>query len=859
MKKYLLVGVFIIFWGYVFSQHVLKKTARDTSIIKIDTAFIDAIQNFQDGITVITLDDAEVNDVGSGLQNISSLLTAGKDPFLNLAAYNFNTARFTMRGYDAEKFSTYINGVPLENLDNGFTPFGVWEGLNEVMRNRDISIGLKASNFAFGKPGNVTNIDCRASKQRKQTEINYSFANRTYQHKISFTHSTGFNKKGWAFTLSGSRRWSDEGYIAGTYIDAWGAFIAIDKRFNGKHLLSLVAFDAPAETGRTGYATAEAQTLAESHYYNPDWGYQNGKKRNAVVAKNNQPVIILSHEYKISSKSFLNTGIGYSSGRNNYSGLDWYNVPDPRPDYYKNLPSYYADNPSEYQAVVNRWRSSANTRQINWDNLYNINRSFNETYNGVQGLRSRYLLSNSANDIQKFNFNTVYNTKIKERIDFTAGLSYEYQKNRFYKKIEDLLGGDYYVDLNQFAEYSFPNDESKAQPDLNHQNRIVHVGDKYKYDYDIINQKTSGWIQSVFKLNKVDFFVAADIANTVFWRDGNMKNGLFPTNSYGKSTVNNFTDFSFKSGITYKINGRNYLYLNALKGTHAPYFIDIYISPMIRDDVQKNITGETINSLESGYVLNAPKIKLRLTGYYTEFKNQMQVMSFFHDAYQNFVNYAISHINKQHYGMEFGFNAKVLPNITVEGAAAIGRFVYNSRQLTTITVDNDATYKSIDTVYANGYRTGGTPQEAYSFGISYRSSKFWFISLTGNYFDQMWMEKNPIRLTSKAVENTLPNSPERAAILNQQQFNGQFILNLFASYSKKLPKKWGFRNLSGSKKIPTIGFSAGVDNLLDNKNIIYRGFEQLRFDFNGNDINKFPPKYGYAMGLNYFIGTYIRF
>lgn len=863
MKKHLLAGIFIFSLGYASTQEVSKKTNKnkDTSVInKADTGFInDPHQSSQDEITVITLDDANINNAGASSQNVSSLLTAGRDPFLGITTYNYSGVRFKNRGYNAENFATYINGVPFQSLDNGFTPFGIWGGMNEVMRNREISIGLKSNNFAFGEPGNVTNIDCRAGKQRKQTEIGYSFTNRIYQCKTSITHSTGFNKKGWAFTLSGSRRWSDEGYIAGTYMNAWSAFVAIDKRFNKKHLLSIVAFDAPAETGRSGYATAEAQAVAGSHYYNPDWGYQSGKKRNAAVSKNNQPVIILSHEYKINNKSILNTGLCYSFGKNNYSGLDWYNVPDPRPDYYKNLPGYYNGNPAAYQLIVDKWRNDVNTRQINWDNLYNINKSFKETYKGVTGYRSRYLLSNSVNDIQKITFNTVYNTRIKDGIEFTAGLSYEYQKNSLYKRASDLLGGDYYIDLNQFAEYSFPSNALKAQPDLNNQNSVVRVGDKYKYNYDIINNKTSGWVQSVFKLNRVDLFIAAEVSNTNFWRDGKMQNGLFPGNSYGKSSKNSFTNFILKAGATYKINGRNYLYLNGSTGTRAPYFKDVYVSPMIRDDIQKNATGETVNSLEGGYILNTPKIRVRLTGYYTGFKNQMQVMTFFHDAYQNFVNYAITHINKQNYGMEFGFNAKVLRNVTVEGAASVGRFIYNGRQLATVTVDNDATCKNIDTVYANGYRTGGTPQEAYSFGITYRSPKYWFISLTGNYFDQMWVEKNPIRLTSRAVENTLPNSTERATILHQQQLSAQYTLNLFAGYSWRLPKKWRFHTSAHTAKTPTIGFTAGIDNLLDNKNIIYRGFEQLRFDFSKSDVDKFPPKYGYALGLNYFINAYIRF
>lgn len=853
MKRCFLGGLLLIFSVSLFAQHPAKKIIRDTSATKADSSLLEEIkQSMADNIPVVTIDDAAMNDGNS--QNVSSVLTAGKDPFFSAAAYNFGPVRFKVRGYDAENFTTYMNGVPLENLDNGFTPYGLWGGLNDVMRNRDLSIGLRTNTFAFGELGSVTNIDARAGKQRKQTEIGYAFSDRNYTHRFSFTHSTGFNKKGWAFSVSGSRRWADEGYVPGTYYDGWSYYAAIDKRINRKHLLSVIAFGAPTQSGKQGAATAEAQELANNHYYNPYWGYQSGKKRNANIARTNQPVFILTHDFRISNKSSFVTAISYSFGDKGSSSIDWYNVPDPRPDYYRNLPSYYEDNPAVYDQIKQQWINNESVRQINWANLYGANTSSKETFNGVTGYRSRYILSEAVNNVKKLNFNTVYNTRLGKNIEFTAGASYQTQKNKFYKKILDLLGGDYFADLNQFAERSYPNNPDAGQPDLNNRNHVAYVGDRYQYDYDITINKASAWSQAVFKFRKVDWFAAVELSNTQFWRTGNMMNGLFPTSSLGKGSVNNFNNYAVKTGFTYKINGRNYLYINGAILTKAPYYDNVYFSPRTRDNQQSNVTNEEVKSIEGGYVLNAPKLKLRLTGYYSEFNNQLNVMSFYHDTYQNLVNYAISNINKQHYGAEFGFNAKILPNLTIDGAASVGRFYYNSNQKATVTLDNDASVLSTDTVYSNGYNLGSAPQEAYSLGLTYRSPKYWFVSVTGNYFDQMYLDINPIRRTYKAVENTVAGSPERNAILAQQQLSGQTTVDLFAGYSWKLPKKWAVH-----KKSTFLAFNAGISNLLNNKNIISGGFEQLRFDFATNDVNKFPPKYYYAYGLNYFISTILRF
>ena len=162
--------------------------AKDTSIAG------DLKEGITDNIPTVSLDENDMQD-GSA-QNVSSVLGAGRDPFLSAASFHFSAVRFRIRGYDADLFSTYMNGVPMENLDNGFTPYGLWGGLNDVLRNRDQVHGLKANPYAMGDIGGMTYFDTRASRQRKQTSIQYAASNRNYFNRIMLTHSTGLNKNG---------------------------------------------------------------------------------------------------------------------------------------------------------------------------------------------------------------------------------------------------------------------------------------------------------------------------------------------------------------------------------------------------------------------------------------------------------------------------------------------------------------------------------------------------------------------------------------------------------------------------------------------------------------------------------------
>lgn len=855
MRKLTLLMPALFFGTIAMAQNGKDSTNR----AKTDSIVNEIKDDITETIPTVTIDD----EGDGGGQGIASILTAGRDPFYSAASFNFNAVRFRIRGYDNDLNATFMNGIPMDNLDNGWTPFGLWGGLNDVMRNRDLSIALRANTFAFGDIGSSTYIDSRASRQRAQTQFGYAISNRNYRHRFNFYHGTGVSKKGWAFTFAGSRRWADEGYVPGTYYDGWSYFAAADKRLNNKHLLSLVVFGAPTENGRQTASVQEAMDLAGTNYYNPAWGWQDGKKRNANTAKSHQPYIILNHEFRLNNNTTWTTAGGYSFGERATTALDWYNSADPRPDYYRYLPSYDLD-PAMREQLSNTIAANPDLLQINWDRLYESNRTNgNNVIAGqpVAGSRSRYVIQDRAIYTKRLNLNSVFNTRFGNHVDFTAGASYQWQKNNYFNRVNDLLGGDFYVDLNQFGERDFPSNPSAGQNDLNNPNRILGKGDKYGHNYDINVTKVAGWAQGVFKFNKVDLFAALELSQTNFWRVGHVRNGLYPNNSFGKSSVNDFFNYALKGGITYKIDGRNYIYANGAYMTRAPYFDNVYLAPRTRDLVQNNVESEKIQTLEGGYVLNSPNLKARVTGYYTRFDNQMNVMTFYHDEVRNFVNYALGNIDKVHYGTEIGVEAKILPSFSISAAAAIGRYYYDSRQTAQVTVDNNSSQLDVSqasqTIYSQNFRVPSTPQEAYSLSLNYRSPNYWFVSLTGSYMKEMWLDFNPIRRTRAAVDGLDMNKEEDVAkmheILDQTQLDDQFTVDLFAGYSWKAPRKLGL----GSNTFVVL--NAGVNNLLNNKNIVSGGFEQLRFDFENRNTNKFPPKLYYSYGLNYFVSATFRF
>lgn len=808
-----------------------------------------------------TVEMSETDLKEGAAQGVSSALNASRDAYLSTASFIFSNARFRIRGYDYENFTTYMNGIPVNDLDDGGVFWGQWGGLNNVMWNRDNSIGLQPVNFTFGGVGGAYNLDNRASVQRKQLQVSYAVTNRAYRHRLMATYSTGLMKKGWAVSVSASRRWAAEGYVQGTFYDSWSYFLSVEKLFGNNHSLALTAFGAPIRNGRSSASVQEMYDLAGSNYYNPNWGYQNGKKRSATVGNTHQPMFILTHEWKISNQSNLVTAAGFTFGKSSRTALDWNNAPDPRPDYYRYLPSYIED--STLMAVAEKEiRENEYMRQIQWDQLYEANANSFETIdsvngiagNSVSGKRARYIVENRVQDTKRFNIATTYNNSVTDNIAVSAGFNYQMQLTENYKAVEDLLGADFYVDVNQFAERDFPDSFSVAQNDLNRPNRVLKEGDKFGYDYVMNLHKAMVWGQGNFKYKHVDFFVATELSFTSFWRDGKTRFGLFPNNSYGNSAKQNFFNYSFKGGVTYKIDGRNYLYANGAYITRAPYFDAVFVSPRTRNQIVDGVKNEKIYSAELGYVFRSPRVRLKATLFYTQFNDGTKTMTYYHDDLRTLVNYTLTNIDTRHWGMEIGADINLYKGFSARPVISLGRYTYISRQDATITQDNQQTVVNNETVYSKNFNVPGSPQMAMTMGLNYRDPKFWFVSVNFNYYDWMWLDFNPSRRTEGAVDLINPESAQFAGIVNQQRLKGQFTMDIFGGYSWLLNNQ--FKDL---KKRHFLIFNVGISNVTNNRNFVTGGFEQLRFDYVDKDINKFPAKYYYMYGTTYFISIAYRF
>ena len=847
-----IVNLSFVLPGY--NPYFGSANAKITDSVDMGLILLQPISSGIDDEDVVEIEENELPE-DDETERVSSLLTSSWDIFSRTAAYNFSVARFRRRGLDNGYSNVFLNGMQMNNFDDGYIAWSIWGGLNDVMRRKQSNSSLEPAFFDFGSLAGATNISLLASGQWKQTRVSYAASNRSYRNRVMGVVSTGLMKNGWAVTLSGSRRWADEGYKPGTLYDAWAGFLSVDKKLGEKHLVNLAALVSPSKRGGAGGATKEMYELAGSHYYNSYWGYQNGEKRNSRVSNSFQPVITLRHVWKPDINTEINTTLGYMGGEYSRTRLDWYNAPDPRPDYYRNMPSYQRE-PFVKEILTDIYKNDVNARQLDWKFLYEYNKtSGNEllrqlgySEDEIKDERfSNYVLQAQHKDPEKFSFNTNIQKALTSSITLNGGFEFLKQKTKYYQVLTDLLGGTFYINRDKFAVRDFPDDNDKIQYDLNNPDRIVREGDDYGYKYDFNTTFLKTWGKAYFSYAKIDAYISLMLSKTSFYREGHYKNGKFPDNSFGKGETHDFTDYGVKTGATYKINGRNYVFTNLIMMTKAPYARNTYLSPRTRDEAVDGLNSESIRGGEMAYVYKSPVLSLKALGFYYYLKDKVKTTSFYHDEKRTYVNYTMTGIDELHLGYEFSAQYKLTSSFSVSGVAALGQYLYASRPEATITQDNDADVLTGKTVYIKNYRLPGFPHKAFSVGARYNSPKYWFATLTFNYFDDIWLDFFPDRRTISAVDglNKEANPGLWHEIIDQEKLPSNYTLDFFGGKSWKFGRKYVY-------------LTVGVSNILNNKDFITGGYEQYRFDYQGKNVNLFPPRYFYAYGTNYFISLSFR-
>lgn len=863
---------------------------------------------------------AEFDLDDSGYTDAPTILFSTNDVYTDVVGYGFSNIRFKNRGYNSETQDVYLAGVPMNDAITGYSPFSLWSGLNEAMRSKDSTLGLEMSDFGNGGYNGVTNITAVPSAVRTGWRFSVLSNSALYRLRLMATYSSGELDNGWSYAFNASARLGGNDWVKGVYYRNFALYGGIGKKFDDVHKLSLLAFATPGQRGAQNSSTQEVYDLMGDNMYNSNWGYQNGKVRNSRVRHTFEPIVALKYDFTPSDVFSAYATLLFRAGYNGYTALDWYDAQDPRPDYYRNLPSYFYMEEDDYNRTnweKAEWAKLAwtdrsglfdNYQHLNWDRLYNVN------YNNVEG-RSKYALEERRVDQRDINLVAAFNWLARTDLSIKGGFNAKINRTENYKLMNDLLGGQYYLNIDSFAERDFASNVALVQNDLdyflaNGQAEKVVGGGKYGYDYLAQIRRADVWANGTWTKGGFSAALAATLGVDSFWREGLVRKGLFAglddngqeisydgrlltsyddkgrvISSKGKSEVSTFFTWSTKLALAYELAGGHRFSVNAGYFNDAPTFNQSFISARTRNSLVEDLTTVKTLSADVNYQYNNSGYSLRVTGFYTGIKDQTDVMSFYDDSQHSFTNFAMTGIDQRHLGLELGVKVPLfVDGLTASAVLSWGEYVYTSNPKMVQTVDNSAEVVRSESVpYWKShpiYKVAGvvdgvtvydqdvdgnyiveknvkhyvpsTPQLATALQLNYRTNDYWFFELGAQYFANSYLDMNPLYRTHLACGGG--DGLETPAEVEYMAAQEKF--NPAFLLNGSIGKSWQLVN-----RKYTLGFSLEANNILNNRGVKTGGYEQTRLisSYGKDRYYRFDPKYFYMSGASYMLNIYFRF
>ncbi|MBO5832955.1 MAG: carboxypeptidase regulatory-like domain-containing protein [Alistipes sp.] len=919
-------GEFII-EGLAPGEYLLRFEASEFEDLEVMVRVKELVHDMQAVVMVpsvmVSVDDSAFSELDTDVesagdsQSMPGTLSASKDIFNNIASYRFSEMRFNVRGYDSQYQDVYLNGIRFNDALTSYGPWSLWSGLNDATRNQEITSGLQMSDFGLGGVAGTTNINARASQLRKGFRSSVVNSTQLYRFRVMLSYASGQLDNGWSYGFSVSTRQGGAGYVNGVYYNAYGYFASAEKVFNSRHRLSATILGAPTTRGAQQASTQEAYDLWGDNYYNPNVGLQAGDERNSRVRRMHEPIAMLNYNWQISEQTSLSVATSVRFGYNGYSALTWYKGEDPRPDYYRRMPSYYGDRLERRMMLNNFAEANDETPPFtdvdletdkmkyieytqNWDGYIDFDALIKDNKMGDKderfgdGHRSVAMIEERHTDQIDYNFAAQLAHYFRGGSKLTVGLRARVNRTEYYSEVKDLLGGDYWLDVDKFAERDFGSDPVIYQNNMAYYNAHGHAqaakeGDKYSYDYYAHVRQGQVWAMYEISAGGFTANIGGEVGMSSMWRQGLWEKGLFQNanagdnrglTSFGNSDKINHLTYKAKVNLAYQFSGAHSLELNATAMQNAPMFNNAFVSARTRNQITPGLSAEKIYGVDLTYNLRLPWLRARLSAYYTQMMDQSKVISFYDDTQNSFTNFAMSGINKRYMGIEFGYSIPIAWGLSLQGAISYGDYIYNSDPQFTQMIDNSATDVVNSVVKWNGMKVESTPQTAINVGLNFRGPNNWFASVDFNYYDRLYLSMNPMYRTQYLENeikriydwNNLESGRQKAYVVEViDGFRKQEELGRAYTLSASIGKNWRIAYKY------TLGFSLQVNNILNAQTVRTGGYEQMRLNklsdpviFPNSEgemkITKFPTtysrfdsKYFYMNGINYYLNVYFRF
>jgi len=137
---------------------------------------IDVAKDRETPVAVSTIKAAEIEEK-LGSQEFPEILKSTPSVYATKDGGGFGDARINIRGFNQENVAVLINGVPVNDMENGRVYWSNWAGLSDVTSAMQVQRGLGSSKLAISSVGGTINVITKTSQNKEGANVTASFGN----------------------------------------------------------------------------------------------------------------------------------------------------------------------------------------------------------------------------------------------------------------------------------------------------------------------------------------------------------------------------------------------------------------------------------------------------------------------------------------------------------------------------------------------------------------------------------------------------------------------------------------------------------------------------------------------------------
>lgn len=648
---------------------------------------------------------AEEISLKLGTQEFPEILKSTPGVYATKAGGGFGDGRINLRGFDSENVAVMINGVPVNDMENGRVFWSNWAGLGDVTSTMQVQRGLGAARVAVPSIGGTINILTKTTDVEEGGNVMTSLGNDGYT-KFGVTYSTGLMDNGFAATVSAAKTDGD-GYVRGTQFNSVSYFVNVSKKINDQHKLAFTAFGAKQRHGQR-----QNRQLIETYKnspdgikYNQDWGYKNGQVTFIEDNFYHKPQISLNHYWNLNEKTSISTAAYVSFGSGGGGGTM-------RSD--ADIPGFENDGVFKF---TNPEYRIGNFGPLDFDRIVNENIA-----NGANG--SNAALRASRNDHNWYGVLSTLKSDLSDDLVLLAGLDYRNYTGIHFREVTDLLGGQFII-----------NDDN-----VNNPTGVAREGDKVSY----FNDGLVGWLgffgQLEYDINeKFNTFISVNASNTSYKRKDyfNYLDGdpLQETDRF------NFLGFGAKGGGNYRLDSNHNVFINLGYFEKAADF-DAVFPEFNNEEINEDAENQKIMSFEVGYGYRGDKLSANVNLYRTAWRDRTETIPFqLNEDETGFAN--ILGVNAIHQGIEIDFVYKATDKLDLTGMVSLGDWRWEENVTDVNILDEEQEVVATVDLFIEDVPVGDAAQTTFALGTNYKFTPDTRFTIDYNYFARLYSDFDP--------------------------------------------------------------------------------------------------------------------